>query len=77
MFSPGSIKKMLNRAGFKKVVVGNSVPTPVVEDAARLLGRSLTIGANLIIFLIAQLVFYLSFKQLVIGPSLFVIAQKE
>ncbi|MCK5579062.1 MAG: methyltransferase domain-containing protein [Planctomycetes bacterium] len=77
MFSSGSIKKLLIRAGFKKVLVGNSAPTPVVEDAARLLGRSLTIGANLIIFLIAQLVFYLSFKQLVIGPSLFVIAQKE
>lgn len=76
MFSPGSIKMMLERTGYVDVRVENSVLDPEVPALASLAGGR---GEKYIRY-IAQLVFgfiyRLSFGAVVLGPSITVFARK-
>ena len=76
MFSPATITQLLNQAGFNKVRVTNSPLSPQVSAVANLMGSRLNYWINLVVFGMVQLLFYLSLKRLVIGPSLLVVAQK-
>ncbi len=77
MFSPRTVKKLLKQVGFKKVIVRNSPFTPVVDDVKRLVGKPLNRYVGLFLFVFIQIVFYLSLKRLILGPSLFVVARKH
>lgn len=76
MFSPATITRLLNRAGFKNVRVTNSPLSPQVAAVSNLTGSRFNYWIGLLAFGMAQLFFWLSLKRLVIGPSLLVIAQK-
>lgn len=64
MFSPKTITAMLKKAGFYNIAILNSrlsIRNAIFEE---------------LIFLICQAIYYLTFKRLVITPSLLIFAQK-
>jgi len=75
-FTPDTIKKMLQKAGFKEVKVKNSFLT---TGDPYIITKSISLAKIIktIIYYSAQLIYYLSFGRAVIGPSILVIAKKD
>lgn len=74
-FSPASLKMLLSRVGFEHIQIVNS-PLTVGDPYGHVVVSGMVTLAKRIIGLISKLVFILSGKKWIIGPSLLIWAEK-
>ena len=76
MFSKSSITSFLKSRGFVKIEVQNALLDPMPADLVGHLGQKGTRFARKAYYVMAEFLRWLSFGQIVLGPSLLVFARK-
>ncbi|MBU0952736.1 MAG: methyltransferase domain-containing protein [Elusimicrobia bacterium] len=78
VFTPKSVKKMLEKAGFESIEIYNSKFTKGdIYGTGGPLGRPFVSTAKELMYLLSQFIYYISLKNIVIAPTMVVIARRR